>query len=279
MQIKQKYSEAVNEKSALTIKLENALRKIDDSQHLLKQMQQQITSLTDEKTNLDIAVKAEKKKFDDANSRLLEIKQKYSDVVNEKSALKSKCEIAFKKNNNSDELLKQTQQQITLLINEKSDLVATVEAEKKKFDDANGQLTELKKKYAEAIDAKPTMAPKCEIDQKIDEPSSSKKRVSVDKDLYGAKLAKIGNDARTPRKSAQMKPTPKSTKQTPQKNKDYEVESIIDHKIENEQYYYLVHWKHFSSNHDSWVPKKDLSCPKILKMYHEQKKLATGDSE
>lgn len=44
----------------------------------------------------------------------------------------------------------------------------------------------------------------------------------------------------------------------------FEVEKIIDHK---EIMHFLVRWKHFSSEDDTWERESDLTCPKLLKQY------------
>lgn len=48
---------------------------------------------------------------------------------------------------------------------------------------------------------------------------------------------------------------PKKSKQT----KVYEVEYLVDYKIENGQEKALVHWKGYSSNTDSWEPIENLN--------------------
>lgn len=52
---------------------------------------------------------------------------------------------------------------------------------------------------------------------------------------------------------------------------EYEVEEIISDKIIKRKKHYLVHWKGFDKEHDSWVPKKNLNCSEILEKYEKYK--------
>lgn len=52
--------------------------------------------------------------------------------------------------------------------------------------------------------------------------------------------------------------------QTDENNEEvYEVDKIIDDKLVNERRY-LVHWKGYGSDHDSWEKEENLLCPNIL---------------
>lgn len=50
---------------------------------------------------------------------------------------------------------------------------------------------------------------------------------------------------------------------------EYEVEKLLDHKTVTELHF-LVRWKNYDADHDSWVSKSNLSCTKILKTYMRQ---------
>lgn len=52
---------------------------------------------------------------------------------------------------------------------------------------------------------------------------------------------------------------------------DYAVEYILDDKTVNRKKYYLVHWKGYGSDDDSWEPEKNLNCPYLLDKYRESK--------
>lgn len=47
----------------------------------------------------------------------------------------------------------------------------------------------------------------------------------------------------------------------------YEVDSILDHKKENRQMYYLIHRKDYDSTYDSWERQSNLNCTALLKAY------------
>lgn len=50
---------------------------------------------------------------------------------------------------------------------------------------------------------------------------------------------------------------------------DYEVEDIVDHKIERKRVLFLVRWKNYGSSDDTWEPESSLSCPDIIAKYRE----------
>lgn len=53
----------------------------------------------------------------------------------------------------------------------------------------------------------------------------------------------------------------------------YEVDAIIDHKGVKNHRQYLVRWKNFGPNDDSWERESNLNCPAILKKYKKTKNL------
>lgn len=55
-------------------------------------------------------------------------------------------------------------------------------------------------------------------------------------------------------------------------NNIYEVEKIIDEKKVGKMQYYLVRWKGFGANDDTWEKEANLMCPTILKDYLRDKK-------
>lgn len=54
---------------------------------------------------------------------------------------------------------------------------------------------------------------------------------------------------------------------------EFEVDQILDDKIENGEQLYLVRWKHFGNKYDTWEKKDNLKCPKILAAYIASKQL------
>lgn len=49
----------------------------------------------------------------------------------------------------------------------------------------------------------------------------------------------------------------------------YDVDYILDDKIEDGVTYYKIHWKGYNKRHDSWVAEEDFNAPLILKKYKE----------
>lgn len=51
----------------------------------------------------------------------------------------------------------------------------------------------------------------------------------------------------------------------------YEVEKLLAHKNKKDGVHYLVRWKNYSAEDDTWQKESDLQCPKILKEYKRTK--------
>lgn len=57
-------------------------------------------------------------------------------------------------------------------------------------------------------------------------------------------------------------------------SEEFEVEKLLNHRGSKGKREFLVRWKGFNSEEDSWQKEQNLSCPKILKQYLEQHRLA-----
>lgn len=65
----------------------------------------------------------------------------------------------------------------------------------------------------------------------------------------------------------------KSSIGEPSDSEEFEVESILAHKVGKKDRQFLVRWKGYSSEHDLWVKEPSLNCPLILTSYLKQKNL------
>ncbi|XP_023283513.1 histone-lysine N-methyltransferase SUV39H1 isoform X4 [Seriola lalandi dorsalis] len=49
---------------------------------------------------------------------------------------------------------------------------------------------------------------------------------------------------------------------------EYEVEFLCDYKKSKEEEFYLVKWRGFPESDNTWEPKRNLRCPKLMKQFH-----------
>merc|ERR1711920_395866 len=54
---------------------------------------------------------------------------------------------------------------------------------------------------------------------------------------------------------------------------EFEVDMIINDRIEKGEEQYLIRWKNYGPNDDTWEPESNLDCPEIIAAYKEQKKI------
>lgn len=59
----------------------------------------------------------------------------------------------------------------------------------------------------------------------------------------------------------------KIRKSEPEKSDSYEVESIVDHCVQNKKRLFRIRWKNFEAEDDTWQQEGDLNCPEILRKY------------
>lgn len=63
----------------------------------------------------------------------------------------------------------------------------------------------------------------------------------------------------------------KCTKKKVTETKDiFEAERIVQHKKEGEKILYLVRWRGYGSNDDTWEPEENLMCPSLLREYNQK---------
>lgn len=73
------------------------------------------------------------------------------------------------------------------------------------------------------------------------------------------------------KKSDGYKSRKRSRSTKPTTSDEYEVEMIIDHKTDEKgREFYLVHWKGWSDDDDSWVPIEDCDCPALIAEFYQR---------
>lgn len=76
------------------------------------------------------------------------------------------------------------------------------------------------------------------------------------------------------RSSIAVTVTPHKSSPKPEKQNNYEEENIVKHRGKKDKREFLVRWKNFSKEHDTWVKETNLSCPAILNKYKVKYRIA-----
>ncbi|XP_014368867.2 chromobox protein homolog 1 [Papilio machaon] len=79
--------------------------------------------------------------------------------------------------------------------------------------------------------------------------------------------SKKGKSKKT--KSKKKKAT--KAKKADEDEEEYEVEEVIDSKRIRGKLYYLIRWKGYSADNDTWEPENTLSCPELINKFNEEK--------
>ncbi|KPI97359.1 PREDICTED: chromobox protein homolog 5-like [Papilio xuthus] len=76
---------------------------------------------------------------------------------------------------------------------------------------------------------------------------------------------------RKSKKTKSKKNKATKTKKGEEDEEEYEVEEVIDSKRIRGKLYYLIRWKGYSADNDTWEPEKTLSCPELINKFNEEK--------
>ncbi|XP_028175998.1 chromobox protein homolog 1-like [Ostrinia nubilalis] len=79
------------------------------------------------------------------------------------------------------------------------------------------------------------------------------------------------SDATPPKKSKGNKGKGKKRKSEKETEEEYEVEKIIDSKKIKGKLHYLIRWKGYSADSDTWEPENTLSCPDLINKFNDEK--------
>merc|ERR1712168_36315 len=60
---------------------------------------------------------------------------------------------------------------------------------------------------------------------------------------------------------------------------EYEVDRIINDRVEKGEKQYLIGWKNFGADDDTWEPVSNLDCPEIIEAYERGKKAKTNEEK
>ena len=68
-------------------------------------------------------------------------------------------------------------------------------------------------------------------------------------------------------------PTPENDTGTTEEEEEYEVEKVVDKRIHKGKVEYLLKWKGYSSDENTWEAEESLECPELLQEYEKRRRL------
>ncbi|KAL4707671.1 hypothetical protein ACJJTC_014852 [Scirpophaga incertulas] len=115
----------------------------------------------------------------------------------------------------------------------------------------------------QAIDAEPTNEVQNVEETEFEEPVDDSTEHSIDdtSDVSKEKQHKNNKTAKTKAKKKKFE----------KEEEEYEVEKIIDSKKIKGKLHYLIRWKGYAADSDTWEPEHTVSCPDLINKFIEEK--------
>lgn len=149
--------------------------------------------------------------------------------------------------------LKEKQDECSKIVSEKNKMAENVATAQARIRNLELELTDIKQKFEKQND---------EYEQKLS-------NVSHENQHLTARLKQLQTGLDT-HQAATNQNLPKTDDKICEEN-DYEVEAILHDKMKGNVHFFLIRWKGFSAEYDTWERKSNLNCPSILKNYFKTK--------
>jgi len=62
-------------------------------------------------------------------------------------------------------------------------------------------------------------------------------------------------------------------------DKDYEVEEVVDMKVEDSKKFYLIKWQGYPSWENTWEPEENLACHDLITEFDLKKELKVAEKK
>ncbi|XP_050563973.1 chromobox protein homolog 1-like isoform X2 [Spodoptera frugiperda] len=95
--------------------------------------------------------------------------------------------------------------------------------------------------------------------------SESTDNVEINESVTTSSIKESSKKGKAKNKTKKKKSEKKVTEE------EYEVEKIVDSKRIKGKLHYLIRWKGYSADNDTWEPENTLSCPELINKYNDEK--------
>uniref|UniRef100_A0A1Y1K501 Chromo domain-containing protein n=1 Tax=Photinus pyralis TaxID=7054 RepID=A0A1Y1K501_PHOPY len=109
-------------------------------------------------------------------------------------------------------------------------------------------------------------------DKRKSEKNLSEEDNASDADAPAETKKKRGRKSASPKKSKKEPPKEKEEEErSDEEEEQYEVEEIIDEKVVRGVIHYLIRWKGYDPESDTWEPENTLECPDLIKKFKNER--------